>query len=120
MTNDERKITISYIQAELEKLNKQRQSWLKLSSVVVIVSMCLIFGWNAIENLHSALVWWFIGSSMIILSINWWYWTMSFVRRGLFHQLAMFEILSDIVDEVKMVKEDVIAITPKKRLTKPK
>lgn len=117
LSHDECKTTIEQIKADLEKTNKERKRWLQLSSLVVIATLFLIYEWSEIVKLNSPTLWGFIISGMLILSINWWYWTMSFVRKSLIQQISMFEILKCIVDDVKEVKSNVSELIPKKDLT---
>ncbi len=108
---------IDKIKADLEITNKQRRRWLQFSSLVVIATLVIIYEWAEIVALKSPTLWSIIIGGMLILSINWWYWTMSFVRKGIYQQLVMFEILQCILDDIKEVKTNVKDLNPEKDLT---
>ena len=99
-------IEIKKTDKELEKINNQRKKWLMASSVVFVGIISLIFTWEWINHLDSTIVWWMITSIMLIISINWWYWTMKVVRQLIYHQKLEFNILSDIIIEIKSIKEN--------------
>jgi len=92
---------------QIEKLNNQRRYWLYASSVVSIGIIFLIFGWGWIDQLHSAPLWWVIASSMLIISANWWYWTMKVIRIILTHQQAEYHLLQGILIELNEFKNDI-------------
>jgi hypothetical protein len=92
---------------DLEQINTQRRAWLYASSVVVVSAMFLIFGWDWLDNFHSKSVWWVTVSAIIILSVNWWYWTMRVMLRLLHHQKMEFHIITELIVEIKDIKNEV-------------
>lgn len=92
---------------DLEKINQQRRWWLLASSLVFSGIVLLIFGWEWIENLHSKLSWWAVVSMMLILSINWWYWTMRVMLRLVRHQKMEFHIISELIIDIKELKIEI-------------
>lgn len=62
--------------ADLEQICKQRRLWLYASSVVYVSIICIIILWDYIDSFHSKTLWWGIISISLIISVNWWYWTM--------------------------------------------
>ena len=94
-------------QKDLERLHDQRRLWLWASSVVFWAIICIIFFWDWIDGLNSKSVWWFIVSCMLILSINWWYWTMRVIRKLVNHQAVEYDLLQSILSDLARVKKDV-------------
>lgn len=104
---------VKQILKNLDRANEQRKKWLIASSVVIIGVIGYIAGWNWIHSLNSQWIDWAFISLGLIISVNWWYWTMGLVRQYIGHQRSVLEILSDIVYDLKEVKGDV------KNLNKP-
>lgn len=92
---------------DLEQINAQRRMWLYASSVVVGAVLFLIFGWDWLDNFHSKSIWWVTASAIIILSVNWWYWTMRVMLRLLHHQKMEFHIITELIVEIKEIRNDV-------------
>ena len=92
---------------DLEQIGAQRRMWLYASSVVIVAVMFLIVGWDWLDAFHSKAIWWFTASSIIILSVNWWYWTMRVMLRLLHHQKMEFHIITELVTEVKEIRGEV-------------
>lgn len=91
---------------DLDRLNNQRRVWLYASSVVLTGIIFLIFGWEWLDGLHSKAIWWLIVSLMLVISVNWWYWTMRVVRIIIHYQQIEYELIKNIYDEVKVFKND--------------
>jgi hypothetical protein len=89
---------------ELSKINNQRMAWLKLSSVIFVITITLIFSWDLLENKN---IWWFIVSSMLIVTINWWYWTMKTITILLNHQQEENVIIKELIDELREIKKTI-------------
>lgn len=94
-------------QEDLEKMNDQRRAWLWASSIVFWAIIVIIFAWDWIDGLNSKSVWWFIVSCMLILSINWWYWTMRIIRKLIAHQNLEYNVLISILKDIGKIKQDV-------------
>ena len=92
---------------DIERINRQRKGWLYASSVVMLGIVGLIFSWDWVSEIHSKSVWWVIISVMLIISINWWYWTMTVIRRMLDHQKVEYDLLSCILNDLVLAKEDI-------------
>jgi hypothetical protein len=92
---------------DLEKINNRRRSWLYASSIVVIGIIFIIFSWDWLDHFHQSSVWWVIVSLMLVISINWWYWTMRVVRLLLDHQHAQHMLLRCIIEDVVQSREDI-------------
>lgn len=104
---------IKQIKSELDKINDERRYWLMASSFVFVSVIFYIVVWPWLQGFDSALLDWAFISAGFIVTINWWYWTMSLVRKYITHQKHVFEILGDIVVDLKTIGEDV------KNLNKP-
>jgi hypothetical protein len=50
---------------------------------------------------------WILVSLGLTLSVTWWYWTMKLVRKIIDHRLVEVEILSNIVGDIKEIREDI-------------
>ena len=89
---------------KIKKFNNDRTTWLRLSGFVVISIILIVIDWTIIgnEKIH-----WVLISTGLILSVAWWYWTMRLVRELLNNKLSEMEILSDIVNDIKEIKDDI-------------
>ena len=91
----------------IKKLNHQRKLWLIFSSIIFGIVILLIFFAESINRLHSHTVWWVIGSFGLLISVNWWYWTLTLIRRVLQYQENVVIILSEITEDVRDIKSDI-------------
>lgn len=98
---------IESFQSNIIKLNDQRKRWLTFSSIIFVGIILLIAFTDNINNLHSHSVWWTIGSIGLIISVNWWYWTLTLIRQVLQHQVSVIEILTEITSDVKVIRTDI-------------
>lgn len=94
-------------QKELDSIHDQRRIWLWASSIVFWAIIFIIFFWDWLDGLGSKSVWWFIVSCMLILSINWWYWTMRVIRKLVNHQSVEYDLLKSILRDISRIKKDV-------------
>ena len=92
---------------DLEKINSQRRTWLYASSFVIASVVFLIFGWDWLDHFRSKEVWWAIVSMMLIISVNWWYWTMRVVNKMIGHQRIEMAIVRELVDDIREIKQEV-------------
>jgi len=95
---------LSQNDADLNEINNQRRYWLLASSVVFISIVILIFSWDWITNTRQQSLWWVFISILLIVSVNWWYWTMQSLTTLINRTKDEFTILSDVVDELADVK----------------
>ena len=103
------KVTVDVIEQyeeKLQRINLQRHRWLIASSIVLIGAIALIFSWDWMSGLESKSIWWGIVSIMLLVSINWWYWTMKVVRVIICYQEIEFQLIKEIHDQIKKVKID--------------
>jgi hypothetical protein len=107
MHEEHRQKLIEKFKLDIIRLNNQRIRWLTFSSLIFTVVILIIFLSEKINDLHSHTIWWVIGSLGLLLSINWWYWTLTLIRRVLQHQIDTVIILSEITNDVKEIKTDI-------------
>lgn len=89
---------------DLDRINNQRRIWLYASSLVFLGIIGLIFTWDWIDHFQSNKIWWSIISVILILCINWWYWTMRVIRILLNHQQVEYDLMQCILEDVEMAK----------------
>lgn len=111
--NKELKTILNKHAQDLNRINTQRRWWLYASSVVVVGILIVMFAWDWIDGFHSKGVWWLVVSLMLIISINWWYWTMKVIRRIIEHQKIEFDLIAVIITDIKEVKRDIKFLAPK-------
>jgi ABC-type bacteriocin/lantibiotic exporter with double-glycine peptidase domain len=88
----------------LQAFNNQRRAWLVLSFFVVLVVTKIIYEWSAVQSYH--LVWTVVTIGLSI-SVVWWYWAMRLIRQLIEHRKDESEILYDIVESIRDIKEEV-------------
>ena len=98
---------------DLNRINDQRRWWLYASSIVIVGILCLMFAWDWLDGFHSRGIWWLVVSMMLVISINWWYWTMKVLRRIIEHQKTEFELIGVIITDIQEVKKDIKFLAPK-------
>jgi hypothetical protein len=89
---------------EIKKINAQRKAWLVLSVLGYISAGAVIFDATRLDELH---ILWAVISLGIMLSVVWWYWTMSIINKVLTHRTNEIAVLIDLYDEVKSIKKDI-------------
>lgn len=90
----------------LEKIYKQRRIWLFSSSIVYTAIIFVIFSWNYLVEYAPDKVWWAMISVGLILSINWWYWTMRSLTtlvRSIYYEYEMLSEITEDIDHVKII-----------------
>ena len=89
---------------KLHQFDTERRGWLVLSGFVVIAVLGVIFGWNLVVQSHLI---WVIVSAGLTISVVWWYWTMKLVRHLISSKTDEYLILSEIIQGIQEVKQDV-------------
>lgn len=90
---------------DLHKIDNQRKGWLVLSAFVVSAITGIIFGWNWVHSNH--LIWLFV-SAGLILAVVWWYWTMRLIRHLIQHKVTESEILTEVIEDIRYIKNNLI------------
>ena len=89
---------------ELDKLNRQRIIWLRLSGFVSIAVIAIIVDWSYVKDTK----WGYLVFSLgLILSVVWWYWTMVVVRRLIDQRKIESVAIIEMVEDIKEMKNDV-------------
>ena len=88
---------------ELEVIYRQRRLWLYASSLVVAV-IGMIVSWFYLSSLDNNLIWWGIISVSLIVSINWWYWTVSAIDKIVRAVHSEYQILNEITSDLDQIK----------------
>jgi hypothetical protein len=89
---------------DLKNIDAQRKAWLVLSALVIFVLGFVIFDFTRLKDLHLL---WTAGVIGITLSVIWWYWAMRIINKVIAHRVEEIEVLSDLCETVKDLKEDV-------------
>jgi len=89
---------------QLQKFNKDRNVWIRLSVLVLISIILLIIDWTLLFqfNLH-----WILVAGGLIVSAAWWYWTMKLVRDLINQKQQEVELLSELINDIKDIKQDI-------------
>jgi len=90
---------------DLHKIDNQRKGWLALSAFVVAAITGIIFGWNWVHSNHLI---WLVVSIGLILAVIWWYWTMRLIRHLIQHKVTESEILTEVVEDIRYIKNNLI------------
>jgi len=88
---------------ELEVIYHQRRLWLYASSLVVSV-IGIIVSWFYLSSFNNNLIWWGIISVSLIVSINWWYWTVSAIGKLVRVVHSEYQILNEITSDLDQIK----------------
>lgn len=96
---------------DLDIINIQRRKWLIASSVVYTCVILLIFGWDFVSDLHQKLIWWVIVSLILIVCMNWWYWTMRIIRQMLVHHENMYTMVFELLNDINELKTQLSKMT---------
>ena len=92
---------------ELAKINKQRELWLIASAGVFVSFLLFIFLKDWVIWLQTTVLWWIIVSIMLIISVNWWYWTMIVIRRLMANKENEYNLIRLLIIELKEIRQQV-------------
>lgn len=95
----------------LEKIYKQRRTWLYASSIVYTSVVSIIVGWEYLSYNNHEIIWWVIVTLSLIVSTLWWYWTMRTIVTLVLSIYAEYEILTELtieIEKVRMLVKDTI------------
>lgn len=101
----DRSVKIKDHTIELEKIYDQRRKWLFASSIVFTSVILVIFGWDYIDSYENKKIWWVLISLGLLISVNWWYWTMRSLAILVRSIYAEYTILSEINTDIEELKE---------------
>jgi len=95
-------------QKEIDTLNYQRRLWLYGSNLVFILVIVIIYILHDDKELE--FFWWAVGSVGLVISVNWWYWTMRVINTLLNHRdnecIILSEIITEMTDVQKFIKQE--------------
>lgn len=89
---------------DLEIIYKQRRRWLYASSIVYSSVIILIVGWDYLDSVHNNHIWWAVISLSMLISVNWWYWTMKSLSTLVRSVYSEYEILNEVTEDIEYVK----------------
>ena len=90
--------------SQLKQFNRQRKLWLFLSFFVISSILGIVFDWNHIQKYQLE---WSLGTAGLVVAAVWWYWTMRLIRHLIEQKTTECEILTELVVEIKTIKEEV-------------
>lgn len=91
----------------LDKINNQRRKWFYASSVVFFSIITIIFLWDWLDNRNESKIWWVIVSFMLIISVNWWYWTVRVLLKLLDQRKAEIIIINELIFDIRDIKSSI-------------
>lgn len=96
---------------DMHRINEQRRWWLVASSIVFSGTIFIIFFWDWISGFNEKSIWWVIVSLMLVICMNWWYWTMKVISHLLVHQDSEYKIIYELLNEIKELKKQIKSLT---------
>lgn len=91
----------------IDKINKQRKRWFFASFFVFFSLVSLIFGWDWLYEFHNPSLWLIIISLLMIVCINWWFWTMRVIFQLIKYQQDEYTIIHEMIKEIKELHEQI-------------
>jgi hypothetical protein len=91
----------------LDKINNQRRKWLYASSVVFFSIVAIIFLWDWLDNRAENKIWWVIVSLMLIVSVNWWYWTVRVLLKLIEQRKSEIIIINELIFDIRDIKSSI-------------
>lgn len=88
----------------LTLMYRRRRLRLYISSLVVIAVISITVSWAYLSSFNSNLIWWGIISISVIVSLNWWFWTIRSIGKLVNAIHNEYEILNDISTDLANVK----------------
>lgn len=87
----------------LDKLDRQRVLWLRVSGFIAMSVLVILYDWKLIyeQNLEILVI-----SIGLLVSVAWWYWTMSLIRQLLdarINETHILETLSEDIEDIKRI-----------------
>jgi hypothetical protein len=88
---------------DVEKFERQRIFWLKLSGFVVLIVLLMAVDFLFLGNRS---FFWFLSICGMAVAVVWWYWTMRLIRFTLNSRLGEIKILMGVMKEFRKLKND--------------
>lgn len=90
----------------IDEITIQRRKWLYASSLFFITVVIIMFSWPWISHLSNPSGWWVVTAILLIISVNWWYWTIGLIAKLLDNQRSQVVLIKSLVETVdEMIKE---------------
>jgi hypothetical protein len=91
----------------INEINDRRRRWLYASSLVFFTLVVTIFKWPSISDIHEPSIWWVVVAVLLVVSVNWWYWTLHVINTLLENQRSQIEVLKVIIDNLHEIEHDI-------------
>lgn len=90
----------------IQKIKDQRDKWNQFSLLGALVLFSLIIFWDWLVARHSDFLWIFVISTVGVIFITWWLWTLRLIRQVLRHQTTQFRLIFSIQEDLKDLKKE--------------
>jgi hypothetical protein len=90
---------------ECDAYDRQCIAWIKISSIAAIAVVIIIFEWIHIANTNLTPIFVSIG---LAITVVWWYWTTSIVRKLLRQRKTMAQMLINMSLDINYLKENLV------------
>ncbi len=88
----------------LNRLNNERIFWLKFSSLISLLAILILLTWDYLIISNAI---WFVAGFAIIVTIIWWYWTMTIIRKIIGFKTIETELLGELIKDIRDLKENI-------------
>lgn len=92
---------------EIEQISHHRRWWFYASLYMASSIILLVASWNWIIDLHSHYAWVGVIILIVVLSINWIYWTASIIHKFINHQRLELILISELATDIKHLKKEI-------------
>ncbi len=92
---------------EIEQISNHRRWWFYASLYMAGSIILLVASWNWIIDLHSHYAWVGVIVLIVVLSINWTYWTASIIHKFLNHQRLELILITEMATDIKQLKKEI-------------
>jgi magnesium-transporting ATPase (P-type) len=95
------------LQQHLKKLHQydnERKGWLILSGFVAATVFGITYNWNLVIESNNI---WLFGTTVLILTVIWWYWTMKVISHLIQSKTDEYTVLTEIVKDIKIIRENI-------------
>ena len=106
-------ISINMIQeyeAYVNLMKKQYKYWMIASAIIYSCVITFIVLFDFVIRLDSKIIWWSIISILLMVSMNWWYWTMSLVKQLMEHHTNSIKVIKSLISDINAVRSDLTDI----------
>ena len=97
---------IQEYEAYVNLMNKQYKYWMIASAIIYSCVITFIVLFDFVIRLDSKIIWWSIISILLMVSMNWWYWTMSLVKQLMEHHTNSIKVIISLISDINTVRSD--------------